>query len=314
MKSVIKLLALASAMAAAVPFSAQAMEDPSLADLPCHLELSADNNVQVRGPYGRGYEVFSESESFENLGVSIRHVGGPCRFYIAIAAVDPANATLAGQGQSLRYDILKSSYGSSALSSDFLGNESARLEGEFTEGAASFGANLVVNVPARQFVRGGTYDGQVAVRLFRLVDSRPELIAEAPVRISTQVLSALKVQSDLFPGNLREGNIDLGELSYGASRSVEFEVTSNAAVSVVFHSANLGKLRHHAGAPGIAYRVLAQGQEIDLASQAGIARLMTGQDGPATPMQIEVKVPESARTSAAGLYNDVLNVTFRAEE
>lgn len=187
--------------------------------------------------------------------------------------------------------------------------------GQFGSGNASAETNLIVSLPAGQFVRSGSYSGQVAIRLFREEDGgRYALAAEMPVLITTRVAAAMKIGSDSFPGSTRHTDIDLGDLTHGASKSVEFSLSSNAAVAVAFRSANQGTLKHHAGARGIAYQLTAQGENVDLQTAGSNMRIATGSGQTSAPMRIEINVPVSPSPPAAGSYKDILNVTFTVDE
>jgi spore coat protein U-like protein len=283
--------------------------------VPCQLELTATDSIDARGPFGRGYDVFIDEQGYENLAITVRHMGAACRYNIVVSHNNQTSPILAGPSQSLSYDILKTTNGPSALSRDYYGSESARIEGQFGPGNASAETNLIVSLPAGQFVRSGSYSGQIIVRLFKEEDGGGyTLAAEAPVFITTRVSAAMKITSDSFPGATRYTDVDLGELAYGTTKSVEFSLASNAAVAVDFRSANQGMLKHHAGARSIAYRLNAQGHNIDLQSAGSNLRVATGSGQTPAPIRLEINVPASSSAPAAGIYKDILTVTFTVEE
>ncbi len=291
-----------------------AQDDALSANEPCALELSVDNSVDWRGLYGRGYEVFEDGESFETVTISVRHRGAACPFILTAAPVSGGGVNaLTGPGDPLYYDLLKTSSGPSFLSTDFQGTETSRISGQFSEGGGVQAATLFVSIPSRQIVRGGTYSGQVMIRLFRADDGIQDLVAEAPLAILAPVASVLKIRSDNFPQDVRETSIDLGDLSRATRTAVDFNIMSNADVSVTFQSANRGKLAHHAGAPGIAYNLVFKGENIDLSSAASSSRLNYGSSRTERAVPLEITVAAPVGLPAAGEYTDALTVTFTAE-
>ncbi|QTD55777.1 hypothetical protein [Parasphingorhabdus cellanae] len=302
----------ASLVLHAVPAVAQ--NDAMLLDDPCKLDLTAESSVDWRGLYGRGYEVFDEGQSFEAVALSVRHQGVACRFFLTAAPVSGGGVNaLSGPGDPLYYDILKTTSGPSFLSADFEGSETSRIDGQFGQGQGVQGATLFVSIPANQFVRGGTYNGQAMIRLFRVDAGVQQLVAEAPLAILAPVASVLKVRSDDFPNGVRETSIDLGDLSRAARRSVDFNIMSNAEVAVTFQSANRGKLAHEAGAPGIGYSLLFRGENIDLSATAQSSRIKYMPNRMERAVPLEIVVPAPNGLPAAGQYNDALTVTFTAE-
>jgi hypothetical protein len=291
-----------------------AQDEMMLADDPCALELTVENSVDWRGLYGRGYEVFDDGESFENVTISVRHQGAACRFFLTAAPVSGGGVNaLSGPGDPLYYDILKTSSGPSFLSTDFQGTETSRIDGQFREGVGVQGATLLVSIPSNQIVRGGIYSGQVMVRLFRSDDGIQDLVAESPLVILAPVASVLKIRSDDFPQGIRETSIDLGDLSRATRTAVDFNIMSNADVAVTFQSANGGKLAHQAGAPGIGYNLSFKGENIDLSAAASSSRLNYASSRMERVVPLEIMVPAPIGLPAAGQYTDALTVTFTAE-
>ncbi|WP_339824759.1 hypothetical protein [uncultured Parasphingorhabdus sp.] len=291
-----------------------AQDDMMAADDPCALELTVDNSVDWRGLYGRGYEVFEEGESFETVTLSVRHQGAACGFFLTAAPVSGGGVNaLTGPGDPLYYDILKSSSGPSFLSPDFQGTETSRVDGQFPEGSGVQGATLLVSIPAHQIVRGGTYSGQVMVRLFRAGGGIQDLVGEAPLAILAPVASVLKIRSDDFPQGIRETTIDLGDLSRATRTAIDFNIMSNAEVAVTFQSANRGQLAHQAGAPGIDYNLAFKGENIDLSAATSSSRLNYAPSRIERAVPLEIVVPAPIGLPAAGQYSDALTVTFTAD-
>tara|TARA_R110000787_G_scaffold3020_10_gene12181 strand:+ start:25808 stop:26761 length:954 start_codon:yes stop_codon:yes gene_type:complete len=294
--------------------SGLAQNDGALSDEPCALELTVDNSVDWRGLYGRGYEVFSEEESFETVTISVRHQGAACQFVLTASPLSSGGVNaLSGPGDPLYYDVLKTTSGPSFLSTDFQGTATSRIEGKFGTGNSAQGATLYVSIPSNQIVRGGTYSGQVMVRLFRADSGIQDLVAEAPLAILAPVASVLKIRSDDFPQGIRETSIDLGDLSRATRAAVDFNIMSNADVAVTFQSANRGKLAHEAGAPGISYNLAFKGENIDLSTSASSSRLNYAHGRMERAVPLEIVVPQPSGLPAAGQYNDTLTVTFTAE-
>ncbi len=297
-------------MVSAPPVAAQDAVDM---EQPCNLDLRIDDSVDWRGLYGRGYEVFGSGESFEPVSVAIVHEGRPCEFFLTAAPITGGENALTGPGDPLYYDLLMTTSGPSVISQEYFGTATSRIKGEFQHGRGSQSATLYVSIPGNQFVRGGTYDGQLILRLFRDGDEGPQLAAEAPLAILAPVASVLKIESPDFPQGTRQNNIDLGDLSREARRSVDFDIMSNADVGVTFQSANNGMLAHNAGAPGIKYQISFQGQDIDMSGSSSAGRINHAPTRTSRSIPIEIVVPAPSGLPAAGKYNDVLTVTFTAE-
>ncbi len=296
----------------ALPAAAQ--NDAMFSDDLCQLDLDVENSVDWRGAYGRGYEVFEEVESFETVAISVRHIGAACQFFLTAAPLSGSGGnTLNGPGDPLYFDLLRTTSGPSFLSTDFEGTATSRVEGQFGPGRAVQGATLFVSIPSNQFVRGGTYSGQVMVRLFRTDSGIHELIQESPLIILAPVASVLKVSSQDFPQGTRETTIDLGDLSRAARREIDFNIMSNAQVSVAFQSANRGKLAHGAGAPAIAYNVAFGGENIDLSGAGSSGRINYAPKAQESAVPVEIRVPAPRGLPAAGQYSDQLTITFTAD-
>ncbi|MFC4290946.1 hypothetical protein ACFOWX_00765 [Sphingorhabdus arenilitoris] len=281
---------------------------------PCEMELTAENSVDWRGSYGRGYEVFDAAPSYETFTISVRKEGGPCNFFLT-ASPNSASADnkLVGPDGALNYDILKTTNGPSFLNGDFFGSQLSRIEGSFGNGSGGYSGALFVSIPSGQFVRGGTYTGQALIRLFRDDENGPQLVSETPIALLAPVASVLKVSSDTFGEGNRETSIDFGDLSVPSSRSVDFEIISNADIAVSFQSANSGKMSHEFGGPGIDYDLRLRGEEIDLSAQSATRRLSYRGDNQGQSMPLEISVKPGGGVPPAGRYNDTLMITFTAD-
>ncbi len=292
----------------AMPAAAQEDVDP--AGGPCRLELVVGPSVDWLGPLGRGYEVFAGGESYETANIEIRHVGAACRFALTGS---PASGSVTPQltsGSSrLDYDIVASTNGPSLLSPDYFGTQTSRIEGQFQAGTGVQVVPLLVAIPAGQFVRSGSYQGQALLRLFAAEEGSDVLQAEAPIMIATRVPSGLEIRSPDFGPGVRDTSIDLGELSDGVEREVDFAVRSNADVNVSFRSENGGRLAHAHGAPGIPYQLDVAGVPVDPAA-GGVIAMPFREDGQEHNVPIRVEVPRSTEARAAGYYRDTLLVTF----
>lgn len=286
---------------------------PALAeDLPfdatCRLEMEVDSAISWHGPFGRGYEVFAPDETIEVATVSIRHEGGPCRYFLTAAPNEASDNTLHGPEGSLRFDILRQPSGPSLLSPDYTGNQFSRLPGQFGAGVGAQEAMLYVTIPPGQFVAGGTYSGQSILRLFRDDPAGPELADQAPVSVVAPVAAVLEVDSMEAGTGSNAMSVDLGDLTAGVDRTLDFTVRSNAPVAARFDSANRGMLAHHARAPGIAYHLSVGGMQVDL--QNALATYQIGMPGSAQlPVPLRITVPANVN-AAAGNYQDTLTVVF----
>jgi hypothetical protein len=281
---------------------------------PCEMRLTVDNSVDWRGAYGRGYDVFDGEPSFEVVNLTVEQTGQPCEFFLTANPIAPTNAPeLQGPDGRLSYDVLQSTNGPSFLSQDFTGTETSRLEGRFAGGRGAHGAALYLAIPTGQFVRGGTYQGQVIVRLFRRGSNGPELVAEAPFAILAEVPPVLKVRFDGEGEGMRGAQIDLGDISEPQSQRLGFQVASNTDVHVTFESDNNGKLMHTIARRGVTYALMFQGKPIDLTGGNNRTHIdnVFGRD--ARYAELSIDVQKGDRTPLAGEYSDRLTITFTAD-
>lgn len=294
--------------AASVPVAAQEDIDPNGG--PCRIELQLASSVDWLGPLGRGYEVFAGGESYETVAVEMRHSGATCRYALTgSAASGSVTPHLTSGASSLGFDILSTTNGPSLLSPDYFGTQTSRIEGQFAAGSSVQMVPLLVAIPAGQFVRSGTYQGQALLRVFTAEEGSERLQAEVPLTIATRVASGLEIRSPDFGPGLRETSIDLGDISGAAEREIDFTVRANADVNVSFRSQNGGRLAHAQGAPGIAYQLNVRGIAVD--PSAGNAIPMPfREDGAEHDVPIRIEIPNSATGRAAGYYRDTLLVTF----
>lgn len=278
------------------------------------MELTVDDSVDWRGTMGRGYEVFGEDDSREVFSISIQKSGEACDFFLtAMPLAGGGEKTLTGPTGTLAYDLLRTNNGPSLLDPDYLGSDQSRIVGRFGQGDGALSSVAYLYIPSGQFVGSGTYNGQAMIRLFREGINGSELVAEKPIAIIAPVASVLKVSSDVFPQNIRETGIDLGDLTHGARRMVNFDVVSNSDVSIGFQSSNSGRLAHFAGGPGIEYDLIFNGTEVNLSTQYASQRVAAG-NGPNRqffPMEIVVHPPKAI--PPAGSYADLLTIIFTAD-
>ena len=305
-------LCIAALMSSLAATPALAQMDLLQADGPCQMELSGDSSVEWRGLYGRGYEVTSDQQDFETVSVAIRHQGEGCEFFlVAMPSGAGGKNVLTGSGDNLVWDLFRETNGISLVSGAFFGTQDTQLRGQFGPGPAAQALTLFFTIPPSQFVRGGYYDGQVILRLFRDSLIGPELVSELPIALIAPVPTLLEVRSDTFAGGSQEITIDLGVLDKTVRRSVGFELVSNAAIGVTFNSRNNGVLAHQFGAAGIPYSVSLNGNDVPLAGITQQRLTMAGKSG--TGANVEIVVPESQTVRGAGRYTDSLTVTFVAD-
>lgn len=295
-------------LAACALSASPAMAEDLPFDAPCRLEMEVDGVISWHGPFGRGYEVFAPDETIEVATVSIRHDGGPCRYFLTAAPSEGSDNVLRGPEDSLRFDVLHQPSGPSLLSPDYSGSQFSRLPGQFGAGMGAHDLMLYVTIPPGQFVAGGTYSGQALLRLFRDDPAGPELADQVPIGVVAPVAAVLEVDSTDAGTGSNAMSVDLGDLSAGADRTLDFTVRSNAPVFARFESANRGMLAHQAGAPGIAYRLSVGGVPVDL--QNALAAYQLGRPGSNhLPVPVRITVPPH-ESAAAGNYEDTLTVVF----
>lgn len=296
----------------AAPIRAQ--DDMLTAQEPCQLELSVEPAGEWMGPYGRGYDVFEAEQAFEPFAVSVRHAGVRCEFFLTASPSDAGNGNvIEGPVGRISYDLLMSTSGPSFLSESYMGTDTSRIEGTFGTGSGLQTANLLLYFAPGQWIAGGRYDGAATIRLFRSDPDGPELVDEISLPIAVDVPASLRIRSDRFAQGTRETMIDLGNLGEGSSTNIGFNVESNADISVTVDSANRGKLSHMAGAPGIPYRLLFEGTDLDLSGATSIRKSVTGRSKGGQAMSFELDVPAPRQLPASGEYTDTLTITFVAE-
>ncbi len=255
-----------------------------------------------------------EDDSRETFSISIQKSGAACDFFLTAAPLaGGGDKILAGPNGTLAYDLLRNDNGPSLLDADYLGSAQSRIAGRFGDGAGALASTAYLYIRPGQFVGSGTYNGQAMIRLFRQGANGSELVVEKPIAIVAPVSSVLKVSSDDFPQNMRETGIDLGDLTHGARRMVNFDVASNADVSIGFQSSNSGQLAHFAGGPSIDYDLMFNGTEVNLSTQYESQRVPAtdSQNPQSLPMEIIVHQPQTI--PPAGSYADLLTIIFTAD-
>ena len=167
-------------------------------------------------------------------------------------------------------------------------------------------------IPPSQFVRGGFYDGQLLLKLFRDDGGAPELIDEVPVALAASVPSILQVRSDEFGGGMKETTMDLGDLTIPSNRLINFDVISNATVGITVESLNKGLLAHEFKGPGIPYDLRVNGSRVSLDAVAMERIEMSAPDG-SNFAEIEISLRQAYSALPAGRYSDRLTITFKAD-
>ncbi|MDT0575606.1 hypothetical protein RM533_05360 [Croceicoccus sp. F390] len=289
---------------AALPAAAQDASEP------CDIDLRVDQTVQWRGPHGRGYEVLSDAPAFEPLRVSILHRGSACRFYLTATPARSSDPVLVGPTNVLVYDLLTDPNGPSVLTPEYFGTTASQIHGEFT-GEPIQELVFYVAIPSGQFVGQGVYRGQAALRAFRVDPEGPVLLAEVPIPVQVAVASTLQVRSDSFGPDRRSMAIDLGALDREHLETMEFQVLTNAAVTMRLESVHGGMLAHDAGAPGLPYEVSLAGERLRLQQPAMHRITSVDSQHQSIPFQIIVTPPDGLL--AAGSYRDLLTITFTTD-
>ena len=239
--------------------------------------------------------------------------GAACEYFLVATPLSSgADSVLTGAGDRLSWDLTGAPNGPSLLSRDFLGSLATQIAGRFEAETGAQQLSLFVTIPPGQFVRGGHYQGEFVLRLFRRDDGGPELVSELPVAIIATVPAILQVRSDDFPGASREASVDFGDLNTPSTKSISFDIVSNTTVAVSFVSAARGILAHEFGGAGVPYELRMNGAAMSLAAPARERLDMASPDGSRAAV-VEIAVPPAGSRRAAGRYLDTLTITFTAE-
>lgn len=280
----------------------------------CNLALRVQSNLYWRGMHGRGYQVFDHENVIEPVALTVSHTGKPCRF--AIVAMPQTSSTvpvLQGRRSDMQYDVRSAPQGQTMLSLDYFPPPANQITGAFGPGEDRQTFSVFVSVPVGQILPAGTYTGGAIIRLFEIEDEGPQFRDQDLLSVIVPVAPSLQVGlANAAPGT-RHAAVDLGELTQGAERSVDFTLRSNSDVKIRISSLNRGLLAHDGKASGIRYWAILDGTQIDLRSPA-VTRIKWDNAGHFRNVGLDIRVPAVPRGTAAGSYRDTITLNFTAED
>jgi hypothetical protein len=267
---------------------------------------------RVDAPRNDPYDPFSPNVSIFSLDVNIRNRGdSPCDLrFVALSES-------AGQRQ------LEGSSSRALLQYDLIAENSVRLP---NEAATSFAFPLQIPANGKQVVRlqmrinpgrvvpSGHFHDHLRLRLVDPAGSQVTNERRLPVSVRVQPRAQVNMagSSSNFSAGVRSANLDLGELSRGATGRVSIQVRSNEPVRIRIESSNRGQLRHIAEPTSvIPYHLSVDGSRIDLSNSVTLSRKPAmSLDGSAYEAIARVDPVSGA---VAGEYRDLITISVDAD-
>lgn len=283
----------------------------------CNLSMDAPGRVQFQGGGGTGYESFARARYEAEFSVAISNEGSEtCSGLITVGRLDSRDGLRGSTGVDLNYSVT------------LPGNVSTLTENQ-AEGGRPQNAipvtilpgqtqvqRLTFQIPPRQVIPSGTYDGTVQVRILDAADL--EVSTERSVQLATTVRSAMSIMlydtgissASLTSAGTQNHRMDFQALEAGEQGSVTLLVQSNDDYILRFHSPHGGALWHtvYGAAEKIGYTATFGGQELNLASGEALVNGAGATDlaGVSQPLNIRIGQIGTARS---GRYEDDITIT-----
>lgn len=291
-------------VAAAVLMAASGRADARSAPAPdtCEASIRSSPSFLWRGSSGQGYRDSAPAMWQEGM-IRVAVAQGDCSFSLLM---DPERVTLSGSAGTLAMTVSDrpggvdlSSLPDDPLLSPFVDSGSAGDVSEFP---------VYLSLPSGQVVGAGEYSASVPVRLFALQDGMAKLVDEAVMEVMVSVGADLSVSAPGFIGGVAD--VDLGDVSLGFSKDLDFLVSGNAPVSVSLESLN-GGLKHSQADIFIPYRATLSGVAVDLAYGGHLTHVELA-PGREETLTLEL-TGQPVERPVAGEYSDTLTMVFRSD-
>ena len=269
----------------------------------CSASIRSAPSFVWRGASGRGYETGAPSMWQDGM-VRVEVSSGTCAYSLV---VDPSTSTLSGASGTLEL-VLSRDPGGMDLASTSVDPASSPFTGAGSTGDVDE-FPIYLSLPAGQSIEAGEYAGTIPVQLFLVKDGIAVQADEAAIDVYASVGARLAVSAPGFSSGVAD--IDLGDISEGFSRAMQFEIAGNAPVSVSVSSLNRGALKHERAEVYVPYRASLDGIVMDTSSGMDSTRLDISPSRTETVF-LELSA-DPVYTPVAGVYTDVLTLAFRSD-
>lgn len=294
--------ALFSALLLASAFTIPAWAKP---DDGCRLRIDATQGQWIIN----GYDAFSDNSPIGSFDLTFVNSGdGACRFLPIFQTDGSAFGLTTGNGPSLPYSLF-----------DLYGGYDTTPTGGRTLRTANH-RRVEIAPHAQQIVRytlnvGGTIpgDGLFKQRLAIIAeDDNGSALAERSVNVGIHVLpSATLGLAGAFQRHNGQADIDLGDLQAGiAAVPLALSVQSTRGYTLAFKSLNAGNLRLSGAEWRIPYRIIVDGQLLDLGSESLYSKRASSMRRDSLPIAFQIGNVSDKR---AGTYSDLVTVTVSVD-
>ncbi|WP_145728905.1 spore coat protein U domain-containing protein [Nitrospirillum pindoramense] len=242
---------------------------PARATQTCYAQLSGLSQVTPV----TSYDPFAALQPPTYNTVTVQYIAGSnCLFGIGIDSGLWSNTRrmLGFSGNWLSYDLYKDGALTQRVGDYGTGNASNLITGSVSNGRGSQTATtgFYASVPAGQLVGASYYFDQVTVTLYQLnsagtiVAIMDSAIVQVRATVRTSVSATVNVGGVRSNLAASTANVDFGELTTGASRSFDLEVSGNTGYSVTIQSQNGGQLVNSAANTRIPYSMTVDGRGV----------------------------------------------------
>ncbi|GAY20992.1 hypothetical protein [Sphingobium fuliginis] len=294
--------ALFSALLLASAFTTPVWAKP---DESCKLRIDATQGQWIIS----GYDAFSDSPAIGSFDLTFVNSGeGACRFLPIFQTDGSPFGLTSGNGPTLPYSLF-----------DLYGGYDATPIGGRTLRTVNH-RRVEIAPHAQQIVRytlnvGGTIpgDGLFKQRLAIIAeDDNGSALAERSVNVGIHVLpSATLGLAGAFQRHNGQADIDLGELQTGiAAVPLALSVQSTRGYTLAFKSLNAGNLRLSGAEWKIPYRLIVDGQLLDLGAESLYTKRASSMRRDSLPVAFQIGDVSGKR---AGTYSDLVTVTVSVD-
>ncbi|TWB64270.1 spore coat protein U-like protein [Nitrospirillum viridazoti] len=219
------------------------------------------------------YDPFAALQPPTYNTVTVQYIAGSnCTFGIGIDSGlwGSTRRMLGLSGNWLSYDLYKDAALTQRVGDYGTGNVSNLITGSVNNGRGTQTATtgFYASVPAGQLVGSNYYFDQVTVTLYQLNSSgnivavMDSAIVQVRATVRTSVSATVNVGGVRTNLGASAANVDFGELTTGASRSFDLEVSGNTGYSVSIQSQNGGRLVNNDAGTSIPYSMTVDGRGV----------------------------------------------------